>query len=254
MTSVLFVVNAFSTGGTYSSLKSILLSELQNSFKFHVFSLTNGGDYQTDIQNYNIGHNLWTSYARIDLKKISGWKKFLTYIVRLLIKLFSFFHIDLTAIIDKYTIRSIEQEYQFDYIVAFSEGKPTKFVSLFHNPHKIAWIHCDYSRCLRKKTKEFIIYNTFEKIVCVSRFTQKSYISIFPQFSSKTLCIYNLLDEKNILRMAIERIDNPKFIKKGFTIISVGRICEVKRYRLIPEIAKKIKDADINFRWYVIGP
>ncbi len=219
-----------------------------------VFALVDVGDYKNDIKNYVIGENKYTTAARIDRDKISNGQWFTTYIVRILIRLMASIGINLKDSIDKKAIRKIEKKYHFDYVVAFSEGEPTRFVSHFSSKHKIAWIHCDYSRCLKDAESEFKLFSEYEQIVCVSKFTQQSFSGIFPRLSDRTTYIYNLLDAENIQKLSREKIDNVSFSNEQFTIISVGRICEVKRYDRIPQIAKTLRDRGLQFRWYIIGP
>ncbi len=157
----------------------------------------------------------------------------------------------------KLIVKRLMRIYHFDIVVGFSEGAPTKLASYFTDAIRISWIHCDYkyyyeSVCLRQE--EFNIYSRINHIVCVSEFTRQSFISIFPLLSNRVLSIHNLIDETRIKALSIEPIDDDRFIRNGFTIVSVGRIVPVKRFSLIPQIASKLKEKGCSFRWYILGP
>lgn len=254
MTRVLFVVNSFSTGGISSSLKSVLSSRLNHRFSFSVFSITRTGDYIQEFNRWNIGENFWTTASRANRNAVQKRQLLITICLRIAIGLASFVGLDLRSLIDKRTIRKIERKYSFDKVVAFSEGAPLDFVAKFKNPNRIAWIHCDYIRRVKDRTAEEEIFRCFETIVCVSKYTQSSFATIFPNLKNRTTHIYNLLDIERICQLSQETVDLSLFQHDRFVVISVGRISEVKRFGHIPHIAHILKDRGLSFYWYIIGP
>lgn len=254
MQHILFVINSFSTGGISSSLKSILNSRLNEEFQFSVFSLTDTGDYLHDFDDWIIRGNYWTTASRINRGSTRGINKWITQFVRFVIRFIEILGGNLREIIDKKAIRKIEENHNFDKVVAFSEGEPTRFVAKFMNPHKIAWVHCDYSRCVKDAYAELKIYEKYEMIVSVSKYTKLSFDAIFPQLQERSTYIYNLLDVATIKKLSLEKYDDIDFIGNKFKIISVGRISEVKRFSYIPKIARKLKEKAVSFHWFIIGP
>ena len=98
-------------------------------------------------------------------------------------------------------------------------------------------------------------FHILNKIVCVSEFARRDFLSVYPQLSEKTIVIPNQLDKKEIVTKSLcqEWID-PRFKTDIFTIISLGRLDPVKQFSKIPTIARKIKEScNIPFRWYIIG-
>lgn len=254
MQHVLFVITSFSTGGVTSSLKSILNSRLNKQYKFSVYALIEVGEHTCGFKKWAIRGNYLTTACRVNRDNVSGMRWLTTQLTRIMIRIVSFFGGNLIRIIDKKTVKKLENNYHFDKVVAFSEGEPTRFVSYFHNIHRLAWIHCDYVRCVKDKSKEGQLYSCFETIVCVSAFTKKSFETLFPQLTQRTIYIYNILDTERIRLLSKETINNPLFNNDCYTIISVGRISEVKRFDSIPHIAKELKKKGFLFKWYVIGP
>lgn len=236
-----------------SSLQSILNSSFGTAIEAKIFALVEAGTNQEWVSRYSIGKNKMSTALYINRTDICRNYVY-SYLVRMIAALLRGVNVDVFSWIEGRIIRSIEKEYSFDYIVAFSEGAATRFVSRFNNPKKIAWIHCDYARCVKEVEKERKIYLAFQKIVCVSEFTRNSFCHIFPQLASKTVSISNILDSENILRLSKEPISDSLFKYDQFTLLSVGRISAVKRYSSIPSIASVLLEKGKRFRWYIIGP
>ena len=141
---------------------------------------------------------------------------------------------------------------RYDAVIAWGEGVPTIFTSHIVHPNKIAWIHCDYTNYTNGPT-ERNIYGKFKSIVCVSKYTRKTFLSYYPEMEHKVHTIYNILDVEEIRQKAMEPMDI-EYDKTKFNIVSVGRVSHVKRFSAIPAIAKKLVDAGCDFMWYIVGP
>ena len=152
----------------------------------------------------------------------------------------------------------IEYKLKPDIIIAFEEGGATLFASKF-KCKKIAWIHCDYSNFLKIQKPsldyEHSIYNQFDTIVCVSKYTADSFKRIFRDLSHKVMYIYNPTNANSIISKSLEPVDDPICQQDVFNIVSVGRYAEVKQFHLIPDIVRDILKLNdkVKFRWYIIG-
>lgn len=253
MKSILFILSSYATGGIVSSLISILNSELKNEYKMNTFTLVNEGGNNKLFAHFDIGHNILTTAYRVHRENVSV-KFYPVYLtVRIIKVLCSFLGVDFEGWMNKHTCKQINT-LNYDYIVAFSEGLATKFVSEIDHPQKIAWIHCDYKRCVKSIATELALYQHFYKIVCVSAFTRQSFVDLFPTLAGKTLFIHNIVDEVNIMEKSLIDISDEHFNTLRFTIVSIGRISSVKRFSLIPQIASELRNLDCVFNWYIIGP
>jgi glycosyltransferase involved in cell wall biosynthesis len=157
-------------------------------------------------------------------------------------------------LLTKKTVEKINKE-EYDSIIAFQEGLPTLFCSYIKKTkNKVAWIHSNYEE-YRKivKTDELKIYQNYNKIICVSGFTKNVFINIYPLLEAKTDYIYNTLDEEYIRLKSKEEINDDRFDRDDFTIISIGRIDVVKQFSKLPEIASKLKQRNLKFKWYILG-
>lgn len=249
MKRILFVVPSLETGGTISSLTSII-NYIDSEYDIDVLALSHDGVPNDTIKSKLLRrcfflHSFYCSYSNC-----SGYEKYLIIIVKLLKRLCSTFRLD----IERFIYYTQKQNYTaYDIVVAFQEGNPTKYVSYMNTNRKIAWVHCDYENYFNSGT-ELNIYNKFSSIVCVSNFTATSFSKIYPTLKSNVKIIYNLLDISLIQNNSMSEIDDCRFSPDTFAIISVGRVHKVKRFDHIASIANQLKEKGCHFTWYIIGP
>ncbi|GAA0176820.1 hypothetical protein SH2C18_01670 [Clostridium sediminicola] len=117
---------------------------------------------------------------------------------------------------------------------------------------KIAWIHTDPIKAGFDYSTSLNLYRNFDSIVCVSNACREKFIKLLPEFKNKTSVVYNFFPLEEIKAKATEY--NP-FQYKGISLISVGRIDNAtKRFHLIPQICKMLKNASITgFKWRIVG-
>ena len=251
MKKILFVSPSFSYGGSTTALISILNSSLAQEYRINVFSITNGDNTSPILAKYNIGLNEWTSAFYSSFSVLSAKEKTRAFGLKLMRQIPG-----LNRIVEKWVIRTTVKKLEkkgFDYVVAFQEKHATEFCQHFSIGHKIAWIHCDYARAYPYSEKDLTIYEKYQKIVCVSKATHDSFLGYFPTLEKHTVAVYNLFDADAIKTKSLTPVDDAKFDNTSFTIISVGRINHVKRFDLIPSIARKLANQGLEFKWYIIG-
>ena len=244
---ILFVIPEYSHGGTNKSLENLLTFIDQTKYIIKVFCIyEDGNDYYKNLYKpYIVRKSLFYTivHDHVITRKIYGlWRK-----------------INKKANFEwlyKNEVRKIQENYHFDFIIAYQEGTATRFVNFFQGTKKIAWVHYEYGASFwGKKHREFDTYNKFDKIVCVSESAAKSFVTVYPQLEEKTIGIYNTINTESIQKKAEETIQDTRFTDDCFSIISVGRFASPKQFQLIPEIARRIKDRTRkDFKWYIIGP
>lgn len=247
--SILFVILNLESGGTNSSL-SCVYDNIKSTYDAHVLPLTNGDkSNRFTFSEVLVKSPLLLSLFFYKNTNSTGIGKYAIFIFKCFKYLCKLLKFDLEKCLFNYTIKSLFRNTIFDVCVAFQEGAPTRFASLVKSRKHVAWVHCDYS--LSGLNGEEIFYDVYDEIVHVSKYTEKSFLNIYPQYINKSKVIYNLLDCNSILAKSNEYDPN---IKKGiFTIISIGRLSPVKRYNLIPQMAKSIKDKGAHFQWIIVG-
>lgn len=133
---------------------------------------------------------------------------------------------------------------QADCVVAFSEGPATSFCQYLHHPNKVAWIHHDITRYPKSEAAEKCL-EKYNKIVCVAETIANGMQVMYPDLKEKILAIHNIVDEDRIRNLAkksiVEKCNN------CLTIVSVGRLVPVKRFEIIPMLAKQLIDRGLVF-------
>lgn len=250
---LLFVVTNLGTGGILRSLQNFLNCYDVSLFDVDVFALTHQGVYRDELKRCTVlpvRHILDALMARYEYQK--GWAKVLSLFTKTLNK------ITADGFLRKLFNRISNQlvaKTQYDAVIGFSEGVPTLFVSMMEHPNKIGWIHCDYSSYIKINggKSELAIYEKFQHVVCVSDFTRRSFCNVYPSLESKTLSIYNIIDD-SMMKDKAEDVVEESFNDECFNILSVGRIDPIKRLSIIPELANEIQSSGCKICWYVVGP
>lgn len=250
--SILFVIPTFEIGGTVVSTKNLILLLDKEKYDVSVLSMTGIGsmrDMYNDIPQVpttfilsSLAYNSWKDETKF-------MKRMLVGIIRKIAK-----HQNVRNLIFKYQAKRI-YKINYDTIISCQEGICSEFVSHIECCNKIAWVRCDYSKYIKTKNKfqEEEIYSRYDSIVCVSDLTSKKFKEIYPHYSDRILAINNPQSERYILEQSLNNDHDISFTKKGYTIVSIGRIDPVKRFTEIPQIASFLVAENVEFRWYIIG-
>lgn len=257
MKKILFVIPSSQIGGVTTSLQSIIDNLNNDDYDIRIFAITHHQGCEITYRNILLPEDkLLSSYWCIYKREPYGRRiQFLG--MKILKQLALRFGWPLEDWLFVRAMKRLESNFDFDTIIAFSEGATTKFVSYTTYPKKIAWIHSNYNVSFPDYSfDESTIYNKFDCIVNVSKYTNGCFISRYSSLEKKCAVIYNLLDVKRIIQLSKEEIDDSIFAnsKDKFVILSVGRVCQVKQYSKIPEIVSKVLIEHPNIKWYIIGP
>lgn len=140
---------------------------------------------------------------------------------------------------------------EYDYEIAFNYMIPTFLLS--KKCKTISWMHGDIydlkenkkNRKLQKRSLRHV-----NKIVAISENTYNSIIDVFPEFKDKTCVINNSFDIETLEKKSKEKID----IKKNkFTMLFAGRFDENKNPLFLINVAKILKEKNIDFDLLMIG-
>ena len=248
---LLFVIPAFQTGGTISSLNNIYRS-YKDRCEISVFAITTQGNASVEFNGRIIKEDSLLSYYFGNFDERRGLDCIPAFLMKICRRMGYKYGWNLEQLLLNRAARNLTNNYGFDTVIGFQEGIANTLASLVQCNCKIAWIHCNY-RYYPGAGKEENIYSRFNQIVCVSDFTASEFCDIYPSLSAKTIPINNLFDVSRVETLAEEDIDDKRFSNDRFTIVSIGRIASVKRFERIPEIAHKLVSLGANFRWYILG-
>lgn len=119
---------------------------------------------------------------------------------------------------------------------------------------RIAWIHTDYSIVDIDVESERNMWNKFDYIASISEDCTNGFLARFPELENRIIPIGNLLSTQTVCNRANDDFDN-EFDRSNDSkiFLTIGRFTYQKKLEDVPEICKKMLDAGINIKWYLIG-
>ena len=140
---------------------------------------------------------------------------------------------------------------QYDLIVDYGGQQILYYmVNKLEGKQKISFFHNDYSKWsyYYKADKKYL--PLVEGVFTISETCADSLRQWFPEIASKVHIIENINSPKVISKLA-DAYQVPPF--DGFTMVTVGHFSKVKGADLAIEVAQKLKQRSIHFRWLFIG-
>lgn len=147
----------------------------------------------------------------------------------------------------------LKNDQRFDVVIAYKDGTATWYTSQSNlAPVKIAFIHTDFKRAGYNPISQRKVYEEFNRIYCVSNASKENFLSLLPQFSDKTEVMLCAVNTRRIRDMAKKGEGFPDQFT-GLRILTVGRISHEKGIDKAVDIVIKLKAAQYNVRWYIVG-
>lgn len=152
----------------------------------------------------------------------------------------------------KKIINNIVDKGKYDIAIGFLEGRSATWVAdINRQVKKIAFIHNDVKKFDIGISENEIIktYNNLDLIVTVSNKAKESFSEKYNIPAEKIKVLYNLIDEKEILKKANEEVEK----NDEFTFVNVGKMRPQKRQDRLVEIAKDLKKEGYKFKIQIVG-
>lgn len=147
---------------------------------------------------------------------------------------------------------SVEKEYD---VAAAYWGDRTMFymIDKVRAKKKIAWLHFDYGNPPRDDELYLSYFKRCDNIVTVSEKVNDSLERHFPEIADKCVTIENINDPRRIWNLALqgESYPDPRYV--GRRILTIGRISEQKGFDMVVDALVKLRDDELELRWYIIG-
>lgn len=233
MKKILFLLEAFDKGGIEKVTLDIVNNLDPNKYDITVYTIWNGGTCQS-LVNKNV-------------KVRTFFPRYIRGAIRLVINLPS-------KLVYRLFIRG-----RYDVEIAAGDGIPARVIrgSTNKNSKKIAWIHMDVEKRgsnlkeLKNPLKAKKFYSKFNKIICVSEDTKRSFNNKFG-YEEKTVVKYNPIPKDEILKKSIEHID---FIvnEQEINFVTVGRLVEQKGYKRLLRIINRLVKEGYKLKLNIIG-
>lgn len=140
---------------------------------------------------------------------------------------------------------------RFDVVIAYKHAWSTTYIAqnAVTADRSIVWIH---SKLLSENTGYLRTLCSYDKCFCVSEYIQSYFLEHCPSMKGKTEVFHNILDAEAIAQKAQEPVNDIDTNTK-YVLVTVGRLGQDKGQTVIPEIARLLADARIDFVWYLVG-
>ena len=138
---------------------------------------------------------------------------------------------------------------QYDAIIGYKQGEPEAFVAQFFScSNKIVFYH--HGMLMDEKLHK-TCYAKVNKIVAVSLGVADMLKKHYPMYADKVTVIANHIDVQTVLQKAkAYPVEKPA----ALCFATVGRLSQEKRYDLVIQAAKYLKDhGQSTFIWWLIG-
>lgn len=255
MKKLLFLIHTLGGGGAERVLVNLVNNMDPTQFDVTVMTVVDTGIYKQELAPFIHYCSIIPLHSKSTANKNDSGSLLghATKIKTLGVKMYTFFwrHAPL-KLIHKVFIGD-----KYDVEVAFLEGICAKIIanSCNKNSRKFAWIHVDMVNQHKSKNvftseqQERMIYDKFDKIVCVSDYVKDQFYKLLNVEKSKLIVKYNAINANQIISLASEEfISNNKF-----TICSVGRLNKQKNYMRLAKCAYKLHSDGYDINTIVIG-
>lgn len=146
----------------------------------------------------------------------------------------------------------IEEEY--DAALAFWGDRTMFYVcDMVRAKKKIAWLHFNYYYPHRDNGIYGHYFDACDKILAVSEAIRNSILAELPEMADKCVTMENTVNPEQIRQMALTGDTFPDTDYTGKRVLTMGRIDDVKGYDLVVPVLKRLREDNIDVRWYVLG-
>ena len=147
---------------------------------------------------------------------------------------------------------------QYDVIIPYLHGVLTKIISYAPKEQKtIAYLHANmenspFIKQLGKQENIQRLFNSFNRIVAVSNDVKESFVKVSGIKPNRVSVVYNTFAVEEIKRLSLVPV-NLKTTPGKIILCSVGKLEEVKGYKRLVDIVKRLRDDGFNFVLTIVG-
>ena len=142
----------------------------------------------------------------------------------------------------------------YDIAIGYAQGLPTFFVAEKVNAkQKFSWVNVSYR--LEGVNWEFqkTFYQEMTNIVTVSDSAYEVFTKVYPEFASKMVVIWDMLEAGFINRLS-DVTPETEMAQDVPTLITVARLNKPQKgYDIALEACRILRDRGLKFKWYALG-
>ena len=141
---------------------------------------------------------------------------------------------------------------EFDYFIACSgHFHLVEQIKNLKRKKTLLWIHHFVNMGTTVIANEETCKNMLDGIITVSQNVTDRLIAEFPHTKTLITTIYNVLNVEEIQEKAKKNMKLK--LSKELNLVTVARVSMSKGFGRMLELAKCLKEANINFKWFIIG-
>lgn len=216
--------------------KGVLHSELplNNIRVFYTNSINASAMLSEDIRKLRIGQVCKGIWNRVLLRREQDWYARIMYTYRIL-------------------ERKLVFSGHFDCAISFTtDYSDLSMVAAADADKRICFVHGDATKGPRHARLNDPLVREMDKVYAVSQRAKELFVQMHPACKDTADVMHNVILAEDILKKAEAPVDD--MIRDGvLTLCTVGRLSPEKGQQMVPEIAKMLREAGWNFRWYLVG-
>lgn len=121
-------------------------------------------------------------------------------------------------------------------------------------PIRLGWFHTDSALITPDNPLEDVMWSECTHVVNVSASCKAAFDADHPTVADRSLVIENILAKPYVVSRASAPLPEGDMPRDGhINLLSVGRFCEAKNFDNVPDITRRLLDAGLPVRWYIIG-
>lgn len=148
----------------------------------------------------------------------------------------------------------------YDIEVSYLEGPSARVISGCEdvNTKLVCWIHStitsidNAASSFRSIQETRVCYSSFHQIICVSKWTQQTFMDVFPELSTVKV-LYNTIESSKILEQSRLPITDNLFRNDEIKLVAVGSMKPVKAFDRLIRIHGRLKEAGYPVHTYFLG-
>lgn len=143
-----------------------------------------------------------------------------------------------------------EESIEVDYLISCSmRFHLYDIVNKIKRKKTILWVHQVVN--LTDSILNSAARDMVDCVVTVSKTICQQLENTFSDLKSKVKTIYNVIDRDSVIEKAKNNYELE--LSKQLNLVTVARVCKDKGFSRMLVLAKELKEAGIDFKWYVIG-